>query len=130
MGLYFCDNLILKKEALKMAYICRKTKQICPRVKYSVTGEASPDILFTLKGCNLLKLEEEIKNTVKANKENYVEKDEETEIEEKEETEKTEDVKTIEEKQNKDTEIKEDKRIEGINQKQSNYNKKKKKIKK
>lgn len=33
MGLYFCDNLVLKKEALKMAYICKETKQICPRVK-------------------------------------------------------------------------------------------------
>lgn len=58
MGLYFCDNLVLKKEALKMAYICKETKQICPRVKYGVTGEASPDVLFTLKGCKLLDLKQ------------------------------------------------------------------------
>lgn len=60
MAKYFCENLILKKEALKMAYICKKTKKICPRVKYSVNGEASPDILFTLKGCGLLKEKEEV----------------------------------------------------------------------
>ena len=58
MGQYFCKNLVLRKEALKMAYICKETKQICPRVKYSVTGEASPDVLFTLKGCKLLDLKQ------------------------------------------------------------------------
>lgn len=66
MGKYFCENLALKKEALKMAYICKLTKKVCPRVKYSVDGEASPDILFTLKGCALNKKEEsviEIKET-------------------------------------------------------------------
>ena len=56
MGLYFCDNLVLKKEALKMAYVCKETKQICPRVKYKVKEEASRDALFTLKGCKLLDL--------------------------------------------------------------------------
>ena len=59
MGIYFCDKLILKKEALKMAYICKQTKKVCPRVKYSVNGEASPDVLYTLKGCALNKKEEE-----------------------------------------------------------------------
>ena len=58
MGQYFCKNLVLRKEALKMAYICKETKQICPRVKYGVTGEASPDVLFTLKGCKLLDLKQ------------------------------------------------------------------------
>ena len=58
MGKYFCDNLELKKEALKMAYICKITKKICPHVKYSVDGEASPDVLFTKKGCGLNKKEE------------------------------------------------------------------------
>lgn len=61
MGLYFCNNLILKKEALKMAYICEKTKEICPRVRYGVTGEANPDKIFSLQGCKLLKEKE--KNT-------------------------------------------------------------------
>lgn len=78
MGLYFCDNLVLKKEALKMAYICKETKQICPRVKYSVTGEASPDVLFTLKGCKLIDL-----------KQNDNKKEEKQEVTEKKEVKET-----------------------------------------
>lgn len=81
MGLYFCDNLVLKKEALKMAYICKETKQICPRVKYGVTGEASPDVLFSLKGCKLL----DLKQNDKKKEETKIEK-----VEKKEETIKTE----------------------------------------
>lgn len=77
MGLYFCDNLVLKKEALKMAYICKETKQICPRVKYSVTGEASPDVLFSLRGCKLLDLKQNDKKKEEAKIEK-VEKKEET----------------------------------------------------
>ena len=77
MGLYFCDNLVLKKEALKMAYICKETKQICPRVKYSVTGEASPDVLFYLRGCRLLDLKQNDKKKEEAKIEK-VEKKEET----------------------------------------------------
>lgn len=77
MGLYFCNNLVLKKEALKMAYICKETKQICPRVKYGVTGEASPDALFTLKGCKLLDLKQNDKKKEEAKIEK-VEKKEET----------------------------------------------------
>lgn len=81
MGLYFCNNLVLKKEALKMAYICKETKQICPRVKYGVTGEASPDVLFSLKGCKLL----DLKQNDKKKEESKIEK-----VEKKEETIKTE----------------------------------------
>ncbi len=81
MGLYFCNNLVLKKEALKMAYICKETKQICPRVKYGVTGEASPDVLFSLKGCKLL----DLKQNDKKKEETKIEK-----VEKKEETIKTE----------------------------------------
>lgn len=77
MGLYFCNNLVLRKEALKMAYICKETKQICPRVKYSVTGEASPDVLFSLKGCKLLDLKQNDKKKEEAKIEK-VEKKEET----------------------------------------------------
>ena len=77
MGLYFCDNLVLKKEALKMAYVCKETKQICPRVKYSVTGEASPDVLFSLRGCKLLDLKQNDKKKEEAKIEK-VEKKEET----------------------------------------------------
>lgn len=57
MAKYFCENLFLKRGALKMAYICKKTKKVCPRVRYGINGEASPDTLFTLKGCGLLKKE-------------------------------------------------------------------------
>lgn len=78
MGLYFCNNLVLKKEALKMAYICKETKQICPRVKYSVTGEASPDVLFALKGCKLIDL-----------KQNDNKKEEKKEVTEKKEVKET-----------------------------------------
>lgn len=69
MGLYFCNNLILKKEALKMAYICEKTKEICPRVRYGVTGEANPDKIFSLQGCKLLKEKEESTENKKVEKE-------------------------------------------------------------
>lgn len=69
MGLYFCNNLILKKEALKMAYICEKTKEICPRVRYGVTGEANPDKIFSLQGCKLLKEKEENTEDKKVEKE-------------------------------------------------------------
>ena len=73
MGLYFCNNLILKKEALKMAYICEKTKEICPRVRYGVTGEANPDKIFSLQGCKLLKEKE--KNTEDRKEDKKVEKE-------------------------------------------------------
>lgn len=69
MGLYFCNNLILKKEALKMAYICEKTKEICPRVRYGVTGEANPDKIFSLQGCKLLKEKEKNTENKKVEKE-------------------------------------------------------------
>ena len=69
MGLYFCNNLILKKEALKMAYICKKTKEICPRVRYGVTGEANPDKIFSLQGCKLLKEKEKNTENKKVEKE-------------------------------------------------------------
>ena len=69
MGLYFCNNLILKKEALKMAYICEKTKEICPRVRYGVTGEANPDKIFSLQGCKLLKEKEKNNKNKKVEKE-------------------------------------------------------------
>ena len=74
MGLYFCNNLILKKEALKMAYICEKTKEICPRVRYGVTGEANPDKLFSLQGCKLLKEKEKNTEDKKVEKEKIKEK--------------------------------------------------------
>lgn len=126
MGLYFCNNLVLRKEALKMAYICKQTKQICPRVKYSVTGEASPDILFTLRGCKLLKSKEETKVGKKTSENNDVEKDKKEEMEVTEVIETTE---TTEEEQNKNIEVKENKKIEETEQKQSNYNRKKKRQK-
>ena len=69
MGLYFCNNLILKKEALKMAYICEKTKEICPRVRYGVTGEANPDKIFSLQGFKLLKEKEKNAEDKKVEKE-------------------------------------------------------------
>ena len=81
MGQYFCKNLVLRKEALKMAYICKETKQNCTRDKYSVTGEASPDVLFSLKGCKLL----DLKQNDKKKEETKIEK-----VEKKEETIKTE----------------------------------------
>lgn len=74
MGLYFCNNLILKKEALKMAYICEKTKEICPRVRYGVTGEANPDKIFSLQGCKLLKEKEKNTEDKKVEKEKIKEK--------------------------------------------------------
>lgn len=58
MAQYFCEKLKLKKEALKMAYICTITGKICPMVKYSVDGEASPSVLFQKKGCGLNKKED------------------------------------------------------------------------
>ena len=81
MGLYFCDNLVLKKEALKMAYVCKETKQICPRVKYSVTGEASPDVLFSLRGCKLLDLKQNDKKKEEAKIEKVEKKEENIKIE-------------------------------------------------
>lgn len=51
MNKYFCEHLVLNKEALRMAYICNKTNEICPRVRYGTEGEANPDILYKLRGC-------------------------------------------------------------------------------
>lgn len=118
MGKYFCDNLELKKEALKMAYICKVTKKICPHVKYSVDGEASPDVLFTLKGCGLNKKEEPI-NVVEVKEEIVEKKEEETKI-----------VKSIEDTnidiiEKKENEVKSESKTN--TPKQNSYNKKKKK---
>lgn len=97
MKKYFCDNLTLKKEALRIAYLCRITNKVCPHVRYSVDGEASPDVLFTKKGCGLDK-KEESKSIVKEKVEEKVtvEKVRE-EIETKVEEIKVEEAKDIEE---------------------------------
>ena len=118
MGKYFCDNLELKKEALKMAYICKITKKICPHVKYSVDGEASPDVLFTKKGCGLNKKKESV-DVVKVKEEIVEKKEEETKIVENIQNTNTN---IIEEKEN---EVKSESRIN--TPKQNSYNKKKKK---
>ena len=118
MGKYFCDNLELKKEALKMAYICKTTKKICPHVKYSVDGEASPDVLFTKKGCGLNKKKELI-NVVEVKNEIIEKKEEEIKVVENIQNTNTN---IIEEKEN---EVKSESRIN--TPKQNSYNKKKKK---
>lgn len=59
---YFCENLVLNKEALRMAYICKKTNKVCPRVRYGARGEASPDVLYKLRGCEYNKKEETVEN--------------------------------------------------------------------
>lgn len=63
MSKYFCDNLRLQKDALRIAYICKITNKICPKVRYSVTGEATPDVLFIKKGCGIIKKSEENKES-------------------------------------------------------------------
>lgn len=65
MAKYFCDNLELKKESLKIKYVCKLNKKICPHVLYGVNGEAHPDITFIKRGCGLIKKEEN--NQVKKN---------------------------------------------------------------
>ena len=55
MNKYFCENLVLNKEALRMAYICKKTNKVCPRVRYGARGEASPDVLYKLTRRNYSK---------------------------------------------------------------------------
>lgn len=125
MGMYFCDKLVLKKEALKMAYICKQTKKICPRVKYSVDGEASPDVLYTLKGCALNKKEEKVVEEVKAPVVEVV-VEEIKEVEPIVETAKVEEeiVETVVEEV-KEVEVKSEQKEN--TPKQVNYNKKKKK---
>lgn len=119
MGKYFCENLALKKEALKMAYICKLTKKVCPRVKYSVDGEASPDILFTLKGCALNKKEESVIEVKETKQEEIIEeKIIETVVAEESVVVETEEIKIEEPK----VESK-----QATTPKQTNYNKKKKK---
>ena len=100
MGKYFCDNLELKKEALKMAYICKITKKICPHVKYSVDGEASPDVLFTKKGCGLNKKEEST-NIINVVEDETIMVKEEQIIEEQ----STEEIENIDEKNDVNTRI-------------------------
>lgn len=127
MGKYFCDNLELKKEALKMAYICKITKKICPHVKYSVDGEASPDVLFTKKGCGLNKKEESTNiinvvedETIMVKEEQIIEKQSTEEIEN---IDNKNDVNTriIKEEEN---EVKPEPKV--TTTKQNNYKKKKK----
>ena len=127
MGKYFCDNLELKKEALKMAYICKITKKICPHVKYSVDGEASPDVLFTKKGCGLNKKEEST-NIINVVEDETIMIKEEQIIEEQ----STEEIENIDNKNDVDTriikeeenEVKPEPKV--TTTKQNNYKKKKK----
>lgn len=127
MGKYFCDNLELKKEALKMAYICKITKKICPHVKYSVDGEASPDVLFTKKGCGLNKKEEST-NIINVVEDETIMVKEEQIIEEQ----STEEIENIDNKNDVDTriikeeenEVKPEPKV--TTTKQNNYKKKKK----
>lgn len=127
MGKYFCDNLELKKEALKMAYICKITKKICPHVKYSVDGEASPDVLFTKKGCGLNKKEEST-NIINVVEDETIMVKEEQIIEEQ----STEEIENIDNKNDVNTriikeeenEVKPEPKV--TTTKQNNYKKKKK----
>lgn len=127
MGKYFCDNLELKKEALKMAYICKITKKICPHVKYSVDGEASPDVLFTKKGCGLNKKEEST-NIINVVEDEIIMVKEEQIIEEQ----STEEIENIDNKNDVNTriikeeenEVKPEPKV--TTTKQNNYKKKKK----
>ena len=127
MGKYFCDNLELKKEALKMAYICKITKKICPHVKYSVDGEASPDVLFTKKGCGLNKKEEST-NIINVVEDETIMVKEEQIIEEQ----STEEIENIDNKNDVNTRIIKEKENEVkpepkvTTTKQNNYKKKKK----
>ena len=124
---YFCDNLELKKEALKMAYICKITKKICPHVKYSVDGEASPDVLFTKKGCGLNKKEEST-NIINVVEDETIMVKEEQIIEEQ----STEEIENIDNKNDVNTriikeeenEVKPEPKV--TTTKQNNYKKKKK----
>lgn len=127
MGKYFCDNLELKKEALKMAYICKITKKICPHVKYSVDGEASPDVLFTKKGCGLNRKEEST-NIINVVEDETIMVKEEQIIEEQ----STEEIENIDNKNDVNTriikeeenEVKPEPKV--TTTKQNNYKKKKK----
>ena len=127
MGKYFCDNLELKKEALKMDYICKITKKICPHVKYSVDGEASPDVLFTKKGCGLNKKEEST-NIINVVEDETIMVKEEQIIEEQ----STEEIENIDNKNDVNTriikeeenEVKPEPKV--TTTKQNNYKKKKK----
>lgn len=127
MGKYFCDNLELKKEALKMAYICKITKKICPHVRYSVDGEASPDVLFTKKGCGLNKKEEST-NIINVVEDETIMVKEEQIIEEQ----STEEIENIDNKNDVNTriikeeenEVKPEPKV--TTTKQNNYKKKKK----
>ena len=127
MGKYFCDNLELKKEALKMAYICKITKKICPHVKYSVDGEASPDVLFTKKRCGLNKKEEST-NIINVVEDETIMVKEEQIIEEQ----STEEIENIDNKNDVNTriikeeenEVKPEPKV--TTTKQNNYKKKKK----
>ena len=127
MGKYFCDNLKLKKEALKMAYICKITKKICPHVKYSVDGEASPDVLFTKKRCGLNKKEEST-NIINVVEDETIMVKEEQIIEEQ----STEEIENIDNKNDVNTriikeeenEVKPEPKV--TTTKQNNYKKKKK----
>lgn len=127
MGKYFCDNLELKKEALKIAYVCKVTNKICPYVKYSVDGEASPDVLFTKKGCGLNKKEEST-NIINAVEDKTIMVKEEQIIEEQ----STEEIENIDNKNNVNTRIikKEENEVKPepkvTTTKQNNYKKKKK----
>lgn len=127
MAKYFCDNLELKKEALKMAYICKITKKICPHVKYSVDGEASPDVLFTKKGCGLNKKEEST-NIINVVEDETIMVKEEQIIEEQ----STEEIENIDNKNDVNTKIIKEEENEVkpepkvTTTKQNNYKKKKK----
>lgn len=127
MGKYFCDNLELKKEALKMAYICKITKKICPHVKYSVDGEASPDVLFTKKGCGLNRKEEST-NIINVVEDETIMVKEEQIIEEQ----STEEIENIDNKNDVNTKIIKEEENEVkpepkvTTTKQNNYKKKKK----
>lgn len=127
MGKYFCDNLELKKEALKMAYICKITKKICPHVKYSVDGETSPDVLFTKKGCGLNKKEEST-NIINVVEDETIMVKEEQIIEEQ----STEEIENIDNKNDVNTKIIKEEENEVkpepkvTTTKQNNYKKKKK----
>lgn len=51
MKKYFCEKLVLKREALRISYICSIDGKICPMVRYGEDGSASPSVLFTKRGC-------------------------------------------------------------------------------
>lgn len=77
MSKYFCDNLELKKESLKISYVCKKNKKICPHVLYGINGDAHSDIIFQKKGCGLLKEQENknIQNKIVKDKKDIIEED-------------------------------------------------------